>query len=401
MTSQKTVKTLIFMLALTMLMPAVQLIGTPDAAAFGILSSSRKSGKREHKQSDKKKSDKRSRSTSQAVQSRPSTNTRTSPNYRTNTRSRTTYRSAPTTTTQRRTVYRTEPRTTTTRSRTTYRTQPRTTTTTRRRVYTTSPHTRHHTRGRVVHRRHYVAPAPRRTVTRTEVHHHHVAPAPAPRTVTRTEIHHHHTGSPTVVRRRSTTQRYYYGSGDTSGGSTVTGTYNRSNRSFGADNGGDATEAYITAGAGVSGFAASQISNDALPGMGFNVGLGAKSGWLAGELGFNMSGYRLDPAQTQSDMSLVGVSADLKLQPSFAFLEPYALVGVGGQYFNDSVVNQSATGGALRLGAGLDVRIDNVALSAQYLYTQHGLFGAEGSTYQDNLLTAQTETIGVGLKLYF
>lgn len=404
MNSQKTVKTLIFMLALTMLMPAVQLIGTPDAAAFGILSSSRKSGKREHKQSDKKKSDKRSKrsnATSQAVRSpsnsRARTNTRS--NTRTDTRSRTTYRSAPTTTTQRRTVYRTEPSRTTTRSRTTYRTQPRTTTTTRRRVYTNSPRTTYRNRGRVVHRRHYVAPAPRRTVTRTEVHHHHVAPAP--RTVTRTEIHHHSTGSPAVVRRRSSTQRYYYGSGDTSGGSTVTGTYNRSNRSFGADNGGDVTEAYITAGAGVSGFAANQISNDALPGMGFNVGLGAKSGWLAGELGFNMSGYRLDPAQTQSDMALMGVSADLKLQPSFAFLEPYALVGVGGEYFSDSVANQSASGGALRLGAGLDVRIDNVALSAQYLYTQHGLFGAEGSAYTDNLLTAQTETIGVGIKLYF
>ncbi|MBD3838211.1 TonB-dependent receptor plug domain-containing protein, partial [Brevundimonas sp.] len=217
-----------------------------------------------------------------------------------------------------------------------------TTTTTRRRVYTTRPAPNHYnTRSRVVHRRHY-APVPR-TTTRTEVHHHHTT---APRTTTRTEIHHHHTGAPVVVRPRSTRRYYYYGSGDTSGGSTVTGTYQGSNnrRSYGADD--RTTETYITAGAGLSGMAAPQIANDALPGMSFNAGLGAKSSWMAGELGFTMGGYRLDPAQAQSDMTLIGVSADLKLQPSFAFLEPYALVGVAGEYFNDTVVNQSATGEA-------------------------------------------------------
>lgn len=401
MNLNKTKKTIIFAVALAMVLPAMELVNAKEAQAFGILSSSRKSGKRTHKQSDsKKKSDSKTRRSSQAVRAPGSSTTRSgsgttyqsSPS--TTTRNRTTYRSTPTTTTQRRTVYRSQP-STSTRTRVYHRT-PATTTTTRRRVYTTRPAPNYNTRSRVVHRRHY-APVPR-TTTRTEVHHHHTT---APRTTTRTEIHHHHTGAPVVVRPRSTRRYYYYGSGDTSGGSTVTGTYQGSNnrRSYGADD--RTTEAYITAGAGLSGMAAPQIANDALPGMSFNAGLGAKSSWMAGELGFTMGGYRLDPAQAQSDMTLIGVSADLKLQPSFAFLEPYALVGVAGEYFNDTVVNQSATGGALRLGAGVDVRISDVALSAQYLYTQHGLFSNGGAAYEDGMLSAATETIGLGLKLYF
>lgn len=402
MNLNKTKKTIIFAVALAMVLPTMALVNAKEAQAFGILSSSRKSGKRTHKQSDsKKKSDSKTRRSSQAVRAPGSSTTRSGsgttyqPSPSTTTRNRTTYRSTPTTTTQRRTVYRSQP-STSTRTRVYHRT-PTTTTTTRRRVYTTRPAPNHYnTRSRVVHRRHY-APVPR-TTTRTEVHHHHTT---APRTTTRTEIHHHHTGAPVVVRPRSTRRYYYYGSGDTSGGSTVTGTYQGSNnrRSYGADD--RTTEAYITAGAGLSGMAAPQIANDALPGMSFNAGLGAKSSWMAGELGFTMGGYRLDPAQAQSDMTLIGVSADLKLQPSFAFLEPYALVGVAGEYFNDTVVNQSATGGALRLGAGVDVRISDVALSAQYLYTQHGLFSNGGAAYEDGMLSAATETIGLGLKLYF
>ena len=402
MTHHKTMKPLLFLLALTLVMPAVQLLDTPEAEAFGLVRSSRSGGKREHKQANSRDSRSSQRSSNNAVRSSSPQRTTTTTTTRTTPRathhhtthhsagSRTTYQSAPTR--SRTTVHHGG---TTVHHRHSPQVHHRHTTVTR-----THPHTTHHTtRGRVVHRRHhYVAPAPvhRHHTTRTEVYHH-----TAPPVATRTEVYHHHHAAPApvVVQRRHTTQhRYYYGSGDTSGGSTVTGTYNEPSRGFSESQ--SQTQGYLSVSGGMSAMAADQIATQALPGWGFDVGLGARSGWLAGELGFNMGGYRLDPAQAQSDMLLLGFNADLKLQPSFHVLEPYAMVGVGGNIFSDSVANASATGGALRLGAGLDIRLDDIALSFQYLRTQNALLGDAG-LYTDGMLSAQTETIGVGLKFYF
>lgn len=160
------------------------------------------------------------------------------------------------------------------------------------------------------------------------------------------------------------------------------------------------TEGYVTGGVGLSAFQSNQVSDLPLPGVDYNVGLGVKRGWVAGEFGFGIGGYRLDPSSPLTDMTLVGLTADLKLQPSLSFVEPYVSVGMGGHVFNDYAVDGSAAGASLRLGAGVDLRLNKAAISAQYMRTGYGLAG-QGVYAEDGTVTGATDTIGLGLKFYF
>ncbi len=227
------------------------------------------------------------------------------------------------------------------------------------------------------------APAPRRTTTRTTTVHHHHTPrrayrysAPVRR---RTTVHHHH--------------RY-----PNRGGSTVVTTQPR--QRVAPKRVENPTTAYLTAGLGASGILAPQVNESVLSGSDFNVGLGGRSGWVAAELGFTMGGYQRAQQAGESDVTTLGLTADLKLQPTFSIIEPYASVGVGGHVLNDHFKNNSATGGSLRLGAGVDVRIQNVAISAQYMHMQYNLLD-NGTQYEGGSLGAASDTIGLGLKFYF
>ncbi len=153
---------------------------------------------------------------------------------------------------------------------------------------------------------------------------------------------------------------------------------------------------------GLSALAADQITNDALPGLDFNLGIGAKRRLVVGELGFGLSGYRLDPSMpiNTADMTVASVTGDLKLQPKLSFIEPYVSAGLGGHVFNDHVIDEGAAGASLRLGAGVDLRFENVALSAQYQRSFMGLVG-DAQIYEDGAMNASTETLGLGIKLYF
>jgi hypothetical protein len=161
-------------------------------------------------------------------------------------------------------------------------------------------------------------------------------------------------------------------------------------------------QAYITAGMGLSALAAPQIADGALPGIDFNLGLGGRSEWLAMEMGFGMGGYRLDPNQSASDIVLLGTTLDLKLQPSIlGVIEPYVMAGIGGHYMSDSVVDTSTIGGSVRLGAGLDLRFEDLALTMRYTFSQQAWAEDSLRAYGKGATSAQTESIGVGLTLYF
>ena len=161
-------------------------------------------------------------------------------------------------------------------------------------------------------------------------------------------------------------------------------------------------ELYVTGGMGLSGMSATQITDAPMPGLDFNVGVGAKRRLLVGELGFGLSGYRLDPemAANTADMTLVSLTGDVKLQPRLAFIEPYISAGLGGHVFNDHIIDEGAVGASLRLGAGVDLRFDTVAVSAQYQRNFLGLVG-DDRIYEDGAMSANTETLGLGLKIYF
>ncbi len=410
-------KLIVTTFAAALFMPAVQLVELPDAEAFGALSRSRSGGKRSHassKSSSKSKSKSKSSSSSRssAVAPRPS---HTSPTY--SQPSRPTVTRTPVHSTTRTPVHSTTrtPVHTTTRTR-----GGRTTVTTRTPSHTTRTPSRTTVYprggGGVVYEERYDAPGHRTTTRRTRTRRsgHRVYSSPSRVTIydrTPPPAHHHtYRSTRTTVTRttplplHSRTEVHYhntapvdepyYGS-DTSGGSTVTSTSQSS-----AARGDSGPEGYVTGGFGLSGFASSQVASDALPGYGFNLGIGAKSGWVGGEVGFNMNGYRLDPAASASDMTMIGLAVDLKLQPSLSFIEPFLMVGVGGQVFSDYVINESAVGGQGRIGAGVDLRFDQLALTLQYLYTSDGLLGNE-AIYQDGMLRSNTETVSVGLKLYF
>lgn len=337
--------TLILAIAVTL---GTQVIAQADAVARpgSILSQSRTSGTRAHKgrqastsksksKSKSKKSTSKSSSTRRTTQSGTTTRT-TRTTQPTRTRTtRTTTTSRPTTTRTTRTVRSSHPTRTT---RTVYRSQPRGQRV--RRTYR-SGHTSH--------------------TTHTSHHHTHASHA-------RTSHSHTTTHASTSAR-----------SGRTHGRAT--------------------TEPYITGGLGISGFASDAIVDGALPGLGYNVAVGAKGKLFGGELGLNGGGYTFDPGSASADIGLIGISGDFKVQPSISFFEPYVAIGVGGYALQDGVIDETSAGVGLRLGAGADFRFDAVALRISYLYGAYGM-GNDSDAYGGDF-GAKTETLGANLIVYF
>lgn len=192
-------------------------------------------------------------------------------------------------------------------------------------------------------------------------------------TSSRTTVHHHHHHGD----RRSST-RYQEPASSSSSGPDV--------------------DTYLTIGLGLSGFASRQITDLALPGSEFNLGLGVSGEVLGFELGFNGGGYTFNPDQSGLDIAVMGISGDFKVQPSVAIFEPYILAGVGGYHFQDAYLNEVALGGSFRVGAGLDLRFDRLALSMRYLRNYYGL--ANSHSFSGGL-RAQTESLGANFTVYF
>lgn len=166
--------------------------------------------------------------------------------------------------------------------------------------------------------------------------------------------------------------------------------------------GGREKNLYVTGGMGVSGFAAPQISDLPLPGLDFNLGFGGKRGIVGAEMGLGLAGWRFDPSAPSrtANLTMYSMTGDLKLQPSFSFFEPFVFGGMGGHVFNDHYIDETAVGASLRVGGGVDLRFNNFAINAQYLRSFMGMVG-DSSVYEDGLLGASTETLGVGMKVYF
>lgn len=356
----------VFAMALALALPAVMGAEQSEAFAVGSIVSSRSGGKRTHKAAAKKSSSSSSSSSNSGRTTSRTTTTRT-PTHRTSggttTRTTTTRRPAGTTT---------HSRTSTTRTRVNER--PR---------YAPGPQHRHSTT---------TVSGGRRTTTTTTT------------TTTRTRSgrrHYYDNGpvyySPAPARRTTVNNHYYYGNTQQPPPATV---YEDNYREEQVSEESHA-QAYITGTVGLGGLAAPAIADGALPGVDFNLGLGGRSEWVALEMGFGMGGYRLDPDASASDLLLLGTSLDVKLQPSIGFLEPYVMAGVGGQYLSDYVADTSALGGSVRLGAGLDLRFDDLAVTMRYTFSQHGWLEDERGVYGDGALSAQTESLAVGLTLYF
>ena len=322
-----------------------------SAKPFETLTKSRKGGKRTHKKAGKSSSkDKKSDSKKR-------------------------------TTTNRRVVRRT--------------TRPSTTNTTRTRHYrrpsnSTSSTTRHGTSSTRTVRN----VRPRTTSTRTVRN-------VRPRTTTRTR-----TTTTTRVRRGSTSRRTYYrqgAAGSHSHSHTTVNSRSGSTHRRGArvrdTSGSTAVEAYLTGGLGISGFSANEITDLPLPGAGYNLALGAKGKYVGGELSLNGGGYTFEPGSGSADISMVGLSGDIKLQPSFGFFEPYVAAGIGGYALKDAVIDEGAVGLGLRLGLGADFRFRQFAVRVKYQHGSYGLNDVKGQ--YDGDLTAHTETVGANLVVYF
>lgn len=332
-----------------------------DARPGSILVESRESGKRTHKgraTTSKSKSSK-SKSKSKSSRSRSTTSRRTATSngsYRTGrTRPATSTRSASTRST-RTTTTRRPTRTTTTTTR------PTRTTRTTRTVRSQPTRTTHTRTTRTVRS------APRgNRVRRTTYHSGH-------RTRHVHHTSHHSSHSHTSSHTRSSTR-----SGRTHGRATI--------------------DPYVTGGLGISGFAADAIVDKALPGIGYNLAVGAKGKLLGAELGLNGGGYTLDPGNASTDIGLIGLSGDLKVQPSIGIFEPFAYLGVGGYALHDGVINEASGGIGVRAGLGADFRFDKVALRAQYQFGLYGM-GNESGAYGGDF-GAKTETLGASLVVYF
>ncbi len=67
---------------------------------------------------------------------------------------------------------------------------------------------------------------------------------------------------------------------------------------------------------------------------------------------------------------------------------------------HDAVVDEQLVGNSLRLGAGLDVHLDEFAIGARYLSSFYGFVESEAGVYPDEL-SAHTESVGLQLTVYF
>ncbi len=236
--------------------------------------------------------------------------------------------------------------------------------------------------------------SPQRTVRRTTTRTRHVRSAPR-RTVRRTTVHHNHARRTRHVHHRTHTRTVHHHHSSTSASTSASTT----RRATGRAKNESSIEAYLTGGLGYSGFAAPTITDEALPGAGYNLALGVKGEYIGFEFGFNGSGHTFDPAAGTTDLAVLGLSADLKVQPSFGPFEPYALAGVGGYSLQDGVVNEASGGGAIRLGLGADFRFDDAALGVRYLHSTYGF--ADDSGIYGGDFGATSETLGVNLSVYF
>lgn len=158
-------------------------------------------------------------------------------------------------------------------------------------------------------------------------------------------------------------------------------------------------DAYITAGIGTSGFDSQRISDLALPGLGYNIAVGAKGKYLGFEFGLDGGGYTFDPDEGGTDMSYFGLFGDLKLQPTLDIFEPFIFAGVGGYLLGDGIVNETSEGAAFRAGVGANLRIDDFAVGLKYTWATFSFTDSSGIYGGD--FGAQTETVGVNLSLYF
>lgn len=154
---------------------------------------------------------------------------------------------------------------------------------------------------------------------------------------------------------------------------------------------------YLTLGAGLSGLAAPKISTHALPGNDFNLGVGAVGRFFGFEMGLHGGLFSFDPDATILDVSLMGLSTDLKLQPSLSFFEPYIAVGIGGHHLYDAYLRETALGTSGRLGAGIDLRISKLAISFRY---QRNLYLFANGGYFHDGLGARTESLGINITFY-
>ncbi len=326
-----------------------------EAKPFSTLAGSRKGGKRTHKKAD---SSEKSSDSEKKKSSRSSSSSNRRVVHRTTTRSQP--RSSGSHTTGRRTsTYRKPAGSNTTTTRRTTTSRPSTRTTTRRTTTTTQrPTTTHTTRTTTTRKRR--GATSRRTTYRSG--------------------HHHHRSSHTHVSAS--------GSSHSSGSTSLRRNETR-----------PTVEAYVTGGLGVSGFASNEITDLPLPGFGYNLAVGAKGKLFGGELGLNGGGYTFDPSNAAADIATIGLSADLKLQPAFGFFEPFIAVGLGGYALNDAIIDETATGLGLRLGAGADFRYENFAFRLAYNHGSYGLHDTNGM--YDGELGARTETISGAFVVYF
>ncbi len=168
-----------------------------------------------------------------------------------------------------------------------------------------------------------------------------------------------------------------------------------------ARSGGSSTDIYITGGVGISGFASQTISDEALPGVGWNVAVGGKGKYIGLEIGLDGGGYTFDPnGENSTDLAFYGIYGDLKLQPTIAgFFEPYVYAGVGGYVLGDAILDEASSGGALRLGLGANLRFDDIAIGGKYAW-QTMQFADDSGSYGGDF-GGQAETISLNLSIYF
>lgn len=230
-------------------------------------------------------------------------------------------------------------------------------------------------------------------------HHHHHHHRSAPRTThrhTSTTVHHHHHSSSSSSRHHHSTRHHYYDEryddryaqrhyyDDAPAASPAAPTRIR--------------DTYITFGLGLSGMASPAITDAALPGTDFNVGLGVSGELLGFEVAFHGAGYTFDAGQAGIDFALLGASGDLKVQPSLGIFRPYASVGMGAYHVQDVFLSETAVGGSLRFGVGLDLRFDQIAVSGRY---QRGFYGITNTESFSEGIGAQMETLGLNLSVFF
>lgn len=219
----------------------------------------------------------------------------------------------------------------------------------------------------------------RTVVRRTSTRHH--------RTGVHVDSSHHQTThrSRRVVRNRRPASRTYYAR-DRHPETEVAST--------GHSHGKSSMTAALRGGIGTGSLLIPRVASDTMGSMNLFAEIGVKGKLFGFDFGVNGGNYFFED---ENALRIWGLNMGLRLQPKFGIVEPFATIGTGFYWLDDSKLNEIALSGALNVGVGAEIHINDVALGLKYQWSRYSFSNDES---YDGILATNNSIMGT-VSLFF